>query len=641
MNNIPRDWSYDPNFLTESAADRGYNENTQYKTSVNSFAPVLAQSEKDRMYQSFNERFEDLAKQYKRNDMDIKRDIPRLARNDVFMKEYKEALLDPISSALHELSPNDPHVTNMLENVNRLWDNKTRMFTEAAGPIDFLPISSLEFPVLVKQFFASVLKDIIDVEAVKTPSIVKHIRTTYMVNNQTGEELEYPKCLFDGTWERMWLASKGHKIKEDVVPLTGGILNKYDIIAGVTDGVPGVDHLSLDIRISAIQVGSEIIELPHFGMTFEWSTGGTINNGKLNFTAPSGTVVDDVIGGQLDFDAGTISLASTTGQVTGVVFSGWLSNEDNLRTLSVRERRSRMTFNIPDGQRFNMPFTIEQIEDAAAMLDMNFYNRMVDEIVECEEQQECMTVIKFLNDQYDKFNGVKTDIWNLEPLANEYKVDLLPQLNGFAGDPFKYVPHAIQFAIRNIIHHILDSLKIEDLSFVIVGNPMATQLLSEFVQWKQVSGTAVGGIKVNNSYGFATDLGATVRVVASNIYDAYTIDEVDETGKRELVLHIYAYPVTDDRITFKHLKYTSHLMTSEGQTDYMSPSKALGGAYKIVTATSRFKTISIQGIQARLVFLNSEKVTNIPAPQRPPIMGAPWDGVDLTGIDPDSGDDTP
>ena len=271
-----------------------------------------------------------------------------------------------------------------------------------------------------------------------------------------------------------------------------------------------------------------------------------------------------------------------------------------------------------------MPFSIEEIEDAAALLDINYYNRMVDEIVKTQEMQECMTVIKFLNEEFKKYNGLKTDTWKLESVAQVATVDLSPasMVANFAGDPFKYMSTAVQFKLKSMIHQITELTKLEDLSFVIVGNPMATQILSEFVNWKSQSGSTIGGITVNNSYGFATDMGANVRVVATNLYDAYTVNPVQPTNKRELVLHIYGYPTDSEHISYKHLKYTSHLFTSQSQTAYQSTTAA-GGAYNIVTATSRFSSIAIQGIQMQLVLLNSERIYG-ETPQRPPVIGTPW-----------------
>ena len=572
--------------------------------------------------QSFDEKFEELSERYlNESGIDIKKDFSKMLADNEFMENYKTDLLNPVIDAFEEMSPGDPHISSIIENVNNFWDSKVRIYTESAAIAGFLPISTLEFPVLVKQFFGSILKDIIEVESVKSPRITKHIRITYMVDNQTGEKYEYPKCMFDGTWEKLYNASKGLRIKENVVPFTNGRLWKYDIIGGVTDGTPGIDKLSWQFKIIAVQVGAELVTLPGNGITVEFSTNGTLVNGDLNFESPAGTHIEDTLSGQVNFSNGTISMSSASGQVTGVVFSGYLSNTDNLRSISVREERQLLNINIEDGPRWVMPFTIEDIEDAAALLDINYYNRMVNEITKTQEMEECMTVIKFLLDEQKKFNGIKTDTFKLESLANTYTVDIKPPLK-FAGDPFKYVASAIQFRLKAIIHQLTEDTKLDDLSFVIVGNSMATQLISEFTDWKTIQGTSIGGITVNGSYGFATDMGSNIRTVASNLYDPYTVDAVDETGKRELILHIYVYPTSPDHVTFKHLKYSNHLMTSQSQTAYQS-SNAPGGAYNIVTATSRFKSIAIQGISADLILLNSDYIYGT-APKRPPVLGAPW-----------------
>ena len=601
----------------ESASER---KNSGYEAPSNSFGAFQKEGTK-----TLDEHFNDLYEQYKESHgVDIKFDTRAMLADRPFMEEYKVSLMKPVLEGFREMSPNDPHIENIIENVEKYWDTKVRNYTESASMTGFLPIATLEFPVLLKQFFQSILKDIIEIEAVKTPNITKHVRTTYLIDNQTGDEYEYPKCMFNGDWQKIWEASKGLPIREEVVPLVGGRLYKYDIITNRTDGTPGLDTLTFQFKIVGILVGGEIIRLKGNGITVEFSTGGTFVNGDLDFEH-EGTHIQDTIAGKVDFRNGTVDIACTNGQIDGVVFSGYLSNEKNLRHVSVREKRDILRFTIEDGPRWNMPFSIEEIEDAAALLDINYYNRMVDEIVRTQEMQECMIVIDFLNKEFEKYNGVETDIYNLESLSQTHTVDLSPP-SYFAGDPFKYISTAIQFRLKAMIHQITETTKLDNLSFIIVGNPMACQLITEFVNWKVQTGSNIGGITVNNSYGFATDMGANVRVVATNLYDAYTVNPVTEgdgaTDKRELILHIYGYPTTPEHISFRHLKYTSHLFTSQSQTAYQS-TNAPGGAYNIVTATSRFHTMSIMGIQARLLMLNSDRIYGT-APVRPPVNGAPW-----------------
>ena len=607
----------------ESAADRGVAAG--YSKPHCSFGVYQKDDTK-----TFNERFNDLCESYKMSNIDIKSDMSKMITDRNFMEQYKSDLIDEIASAFMESSPDDPHMQSMADTISSLWDAKVKKFTESASITGYLPISTLEFPVLVKQFYASVMKDIIDIESTKTPSITKHIRETLLVDNETGEEYEYPKCLWDGTWEKIWNAAKGHKINEQVVELTNGRLQNYDIVTNLTAGTKGIDKLSFQFKIVGVKVGDEVCRIPGNGISVEFSTNGTLINGDLKFKTPNGTEVDELIAGQVNYKEGTISLAAVNGQVTGVVFAGYLSNEKNIRNVSVRERRRLLRFNIEDGARWNMPFSIEEIEDAAALLDINYYNRMVDEIVKTQEMIESMECIKWLMDEYDKYYGIDTDVFKLESLVKQFSVDLTPPPY-FAGDPFKYRSSVIQFKLKSIIHQLVNDTKLDGLSFIIVGNPMATQLITEFVNWKTVSGSNIGGISVNSSYGFATDIGANVRVVASNLYDAYSAEAVEDAAgnsARELVLHIIGYPTDSEHISFKHLKYTSHLFTSQSQTAYQS-TLAPAGAYNIVTATSRYKNLAVQGIQARLYMLHSAEIygpapANVNAAGETVFNGAPW-----------------
>lgn len=594
---------------------------------------------------TFEQNFQDLFENYKeRAGIDIKRDLGAMVGDRAFMEQYKQDLLTPILEGFSDIAGNDPHIQSHVNNVDRLWDAKLRQYTESASTTAFLPIATLEFPVLAKQYYASITKDIIEVETTKSPNIVKHIKTTYLVDNATGDMYEYPKCIFEGTWEKAWAAAKGLPFDSTKpIDITGGKGYNINLITFATQGDatvapntpgPGVDavtnfdhKLSYNIRIVGLDytdadgTAHTAIPLRGNGITVELSTGGTLVNGKLSFDAnDAGKTfrVEDMISGQVDFDNGTMSVSSASGRTTAIYVEGYLSNEHNENHLSVREVRSLQKFMIEDGPRFNMPFSIEEIEDSAALLDINYYNRMVNEIVKGQDMLESQDVLRFFRQEFNKYAGIKGNIYNLESIVQSGYVDLTPPPS-FAGDPFKYKANAVQFAIKGMIHKLTDAAKLDNLSFVMMGNPMAMQLLSEWTSWKFEQGTSVGGIRVNNSYGFATDMGAPVRVVASNQIHAYTENPVTPadlgrtdlpagyTAKRELVITGMAYPTDPEHISFRHLKYTSHLMATPSQSAYMS-NTAPNGAYNIVTATSRYKNIAIQGLQFRLVLLNSDGI---------------------------------
>lgn len=574
---------------------------------------------------SFDDKLENLVNNYKESygyDIRTKKDMDVFIRDNEFMEQYRRDLTediidDFIRTTSDENGMEDPHIRSICENVDNLFDAKVNFFKESFT--DYLPVSPLEFPVLVKEYYTNPLNDIIDVETTKVPSFRKQVRTSYVVDNITGKEWEYPRCFFDrAQWAEIMGAGTGLPLKDTVVTLPQ---KDYDIITELTDGIPKQDMLTYNIHISAIVVGGTTVELLDNHRVFlDYSTGGTIINGVFDFTDPkTGTVVNDVVAGTVNFNKGTISIASCAGQVTGVVLSGNLSNMLNLRTVRPRERLEVKQIDVIDGLRMNMPFFIEEIEDLAAMLDFNYYNRMINQMVKIMGMDEVMHVISFLDDEYVRFNGVAPDPSTLRSFAITSVANVLPPTGVMVPDPFTYKTHAVQFAIESMMEEIANMAKIEGLAFVIVGNPMATRLLSEWTTWKYQNGTNIGGIKVNRSYGFMTGLGGPVRVVASNLFSAWTDEPVnattglpDPTGKRELVLRIYAYPTDAEHITYKHVKYTSHLMNTPN-TAYGSIN-APAGAYAIVTATNRYATFAITGIQGRLIIANSDSIGYQPAP---------------------------
>ena len=248
----------------ESASERNARHYEEPKSSFGFFQNAGVKS--------FDEHFEELCDRYKESKkIDIKRDIKGMLADPAFMEQYKVDLMQPVIEGFESVSENDPHIRSIVENVNRFWDTKVNFYNESASMTAYLPISTLEFPVLVKQFFSSIIKDIIEVETTKTPNISKHVRTMYIVDNNTGKEYEYPKCIWDGTWKEPFNASKGLPIDNNkLVDLgTNGKLFKYDIISNLTKGVRGLDQLSFAFRINAIQVDGKRIPLVGNGITVE------------------------------------------------------------------------------------------------------------------------------------------------------------------------------------------------------------------------------------------------------------------------------------------------------------------------------------------------------------------------------------
>ena len=262
--------------------------------------------------------------------------------------------------------------------------------------------------------------------------------------------------------------------------------------------------------------------------------------------------------------------------------------------------------------RFQLPFTVEDFAEANASLNFNLYNRLVQEVVTAQEMFEDQSILQYLDDEFDKYDGYDSDIWSLESYTHTEYVDLDPTAisPNFAGDPWEYRTNAIHNGIESVIYELCDRGKLDNLGFVIYANPKACRLLKKFTTWTVQKSTEIGGVMMNHAYGILTDTDVPIRVVSSNRVDAYiTIPAYQEGAQdgdtsREYFYKIVAYPMDKFHISYKHLRFARHLTNSPENAAYADAQNP-GGAAVIVTTSSQYRTISIQGIQGRVICKNT------------------------------------
>ena len=369
------------------------------------------------------------------------------------------------------------------------------------------------------------------------------------------------------------------------------------------------------------------VKLPGAGIQIDIQTGGVFLNGGIteNMKLPvvdannipiKGqfvTGISDMLSGRVDFVKGTLTF-TTCGAIDGVYVSGRISNETNMRTIGFREYPEIRKFLIADGCRFQLPFTVEDFAEANSSLNFNLYNRLVQEIVTNQEMFEDQSILEYLDQQFELYNGYESDIWSLESYTHTEYADLDPTSisNSFAGDPWEYRTNAIHNAINTVIYELCDRGKLENLGFVIYANPKACRLLDKFVTWTVQKNTSIGGVQMNHAFGLLTDSSIPIRVVASNRVDAYTIidayqpdaAEKGATQSREYFFKIVAYPMDKFHISYKHLRFARHLTNSPENAAYADAQNP-GGAAVMVTTSAQYQTISVQGIQGRVICKNT------------------------------------
>ena len=675
----------------------------------------------------FDQKFEEAVTCIKEsyNNVDVRKDVRKMMANPEIMTEYKTLMLTPIVNELQDAAANcnDPaekfHLESVAEELDKSWDSCVDSFLiqESYNTSTYLPLATLDFPALIKQYIRFLGKDIIPVQTASSTNIEQRIFIKYLVNNQTGEEYEVPKVYWqkeaDGTptWKKLWNAGKGVRINDkDPIMLSDiyAIPNKkFDMFNHLlqdngtpypAQGQAGCfdktlrSRLSYDFNIQYIALdgstaekwseaititgtgtsddpyvpafaantyyttsgdtsslvadatgwgttvktvytytpattGVKKVKLPGAGIAIDIQTGGTFLNGAItsgiklpvvdpDTNLPTGEVteVQDMLTGMVDFVKGTVTAASC-GTIVGFYVSGHISNETNLRTIGFREYPEIRKFLISDGCRFQLPFTVEDFAEANASLNFNLYNRLVQELIVNQEMFEDESILEFLDEEFDKYNGYDSDVFALESYTHTEIIDLDPTAisPSFAGDPWEYRTNAIHNAINSVIYELCDRGKLENLGFVIYANPKACRLLNKFVTWTVKKSTEIGGVQMNHAFGLLTDSDLPIRVVASNRVDAYTTipayqkndpEYTENSVSREYFFKIVAYPMDKFHISYKHLRFARHLNNSPENAGYADINNP-GGQAVLVTTSAQYKTIAVQGIQGRVICKNT------------------------------------
>lgn len=520
-------------------------------------------------------------------------DINLLIKNDALMESFKDTLLEQLRNdcEVYESQADTGRYASLYEQTSALFDNCVDdLITESTRVGQLLPIKAIDFPVLIKQNLALASKDIIQTEVTKSPVIKKHIERRWIVDENTGKRWEYPQCFFKDDFKEIYNAGKGLPIKNTPVDITNGLFN-YSIAENLTDSTdPTREKITFDLKIVKVNVTATDgdVDVPmdmRINMADSTWLGGQVKDPK------TGEIID-IVTGTVDFINNTVSLSSVNRKVKKVVFAGYLSNELNERTVTFDRTREEHEWKIEDGFRADVPYSLEELEDAKALMDMDLYKLTYNDLSDILVQMEDSKILEFLDSEYDKYKGVELDPLGFNSFIREQVFDCDAKTQTVALQ-VEYIQKMLKFYIDRFVIDICDTAKIEDMTFVVYGNPRYISLLDPEVNWVVKSGDSVGGVKANYSYGVMNAGGLKIQVVSTMKYDS----------KDERKLRFIPYPLRDDQFTFKHYKYTTHILTAQN-SGYRSATRP-GGSMTYLMGTTRNTTASIQGIQGSMSFENT------------------------------------
>lgn len=572
-------------FITESGSD------FKATPTVGGFRNALDKNDFDAI---FSEACDDLG------TVDLKEDINTFIKNPTMIEAFKDTLLSGIQNYCEGKSVDDIGTfANLYEQVSDIFDGTIDdLVRESARVGVLLPIKAIDMPICVKAHVKAATKDILQTETTKTPIVKKQIERTWVVDTKTNKRWQYPQCLFDDGYKEIYNAGKGLPIDSKPVALP---LFNFDIVAELTDAeIASREKITIDIQIDKVyldEAGTQAVVLRHpirVNLADSAWVGGIINE-TVSVDDGTGTKkeveVADVLSGFVDFHNNTTTITSASGQVKAVSFKGRLSNEFNERTVTFDYDREDKEWKIEDGFRADIPFTLEELEDTKALLDIDLYKKTYTVLGDLLTQMEDNDSLDFLDEEFDKYDGVELDPLEFNPFISKRTFDC-DSTTATTALPSEFISTQLKFLIDRFIIDIADKAKLEDMTFVMYGNPRYISLLNPNVNWVVRQGQQVGGIKLNYSYGIMNSGDVKIQVVSS-----YKIN-----AKTHKTLRFIPYPMNDDTITFKHYKHSTHILTASNSA-YRSADRP-GGSYTYLVGTSRYKNIALQGIQGDLGFRN-------------------------------------
>lgn len=585
---------------------------TTKKESTGEFVetPVIGGFSQAAQAQSFDTMFSEAADELSRssnNGIKIREDINDFIKNPDAIESFKENLLSGIVNESAEAASSGKdmgYFNSIYDQCSQLYDNTVSdLMTESVTVGNLLPIKAIDLPLVIKKNIRQTSSVILNSKVTPSPVIKKQIERTYVVDPETKKRYQYPQCLFNGEWEQIHAAAVGLPIKNDKQTLP---LFNFDIVDTLTDAtVPEREKITIDINIPSVYLadGTEVkLKRPIRTNLADgaWIGGQihqtiTVPDPSAGTDATKEVEVNDVLSGFVNWTNNTCTLTSASGQITAVSFAGRISNEKNERGVTFDYDREDIEWKIEDGPRAYASYSLEELQDYQALIKEDLYRKTYNNIGNLMTDLEDNTTYKFLDDEFKKYDGVEFDLLDFNPFVSHKTFDCDPTQTTTAL-PYEFISQQLKFEIDRFLIAIADSCKIEDLTFVIFGNPRYVSLLDPNVTWVKKAGQSLGGVKLDYSYGIMTSGDISINVVSVMKLDSKKYDS----------LRFVAYSTDNSTITMEHYKYASHIATSKDSA-YRDPNLP-GGSQTYVMGTSRYKNISLQSIQADMDFVNAEFV---------------------------------
>lgn len=534
----------------------------------------------------FKENVTSVFENFRNNEsLDPMEDILKILKVDALRESYKHELLSDVLEESFE----DPYMDSLPEKLDQLFENtQLEIVKENTGTLN--PIVGFTLPILKKSFLECHGKDIVMTEVAPSP-IVKMAFERKFLKDKEGNKYYIPEIYYDDKFQEVMPHALGKPVSNLFYPEAGALpLHEFNILEASGGSLALRDSLSNNFVIEAVKmnVGTEDapeeITIEGLSITPEKAAKGTFGYKVIGKNA-AGDVKEDFISGRLDFYTGKITVSSSAGLITQVRFGGNLSNQNNTESLEFDREREPITWEIPEGARFNTGMTIERLRDTQALTSIDLMAETISDMSETMAQYEDSTILTFLDKSYNTWKERKTLPFGYEDgFTSSYEFDFIPPTNTIL--PTSQWSQDLKWYLNRQMDTLKEKLKTDKIMFVVYGNPAHISILQDEVKWVIDDSSRVGGVQLEYRFGVMTKTKSRVHVVSTM------------KVSREKGLRIVAYPTTKEHVTFKHLKYSINI-----SNEYKNPLTPLTPN---IMGVSRFLTTEVTPVQGEMQLKNSD-----------------------------------
>lgn len=515
--------------------------------------------------------------------MDAISDISKILRVDTLKEAYKEELLSDVM----ESSIDDPYYATMPEKLEQLFENSSLELLQESGVAALAPIVGITLPILKKSYIEGHSKDIVMTE-VPTKPIIKAAYERRFLKDAAGTKHYIPDIFYDESYKTIMDQGKGKTVSSKWYPEGVATVPFQDLdILGESGGsIAARDSLAYDFCVQAVQVDvgeSDPVNVfvniqPNYAANSSFSA-------EIKATKSDGSVVKDILIGQVDQYNGLVSVGCTGGKIVKVQFGGHLSNENNVETIELDRERELMEWKIPDGTRINTGLTLEKIKDYKALFDFDITTEIISDMSTVLTQYEDSEILGFLNNSFDTWKTrVDLPFGYKDGFTAEGYFSCEPPANKFVTRS-QWIDSELKYDLNRFIDELKVKLRNQDLMFVVYGHPNNITLIQDNVRWVIDEDTKIGGIQLDYKFGVMTANKNRIHVIS-------TMKCPKSRG-----LRVVGYPLTKEIITFKHYKYSLNI-----ENAYRN---ALTPLTPNIMGTSRFLTTEVLPVQGEFHILDN------------------------------------